>query len=281
MLSRFYKFYLYTNIHVSLAAAALCLFTAFLFLVPLDRSYLIFVFFATLFSYGAHRIFIDVDKIKHQLSKRNASLLDYQQHLKIFTLFSAVIMGMYFFQLSYFQQISLALVGCITLLYIAPIFPNGRRLRDFSFLKIILISFVWMAVTYTIRAIEVNEDSGKILRLSIDRFLFIFAITIPFDIRDRKSDLLSGTKTLVTSFGINTSKMLSYFALSVASLILLYSLFFDQLSKSYFIAAVMTYIISIPLIQTADEEKKDVFYLGILDGLMLLPFIFSLLLLKV
>ena len=50
-----------------------------------------------------------------------------------------------------------------------------------------------------------------------ERFLFIMAITIPFDIRDLKIDNQVGLKTIPSILGIKKSKMIAYFLLILMS----------------------------------------------------------------
>ena len=77
-------------------------------------------------------------------------------------------------------------------------------------MKIFLIAIVWTFVTTILVA---NEDDKllwhKLIPIIIDRFCFVLAITIPFDIRDLKYDD-KRIKTIPILFGVAGSKLIAY-----------------------------------------------------------------------
>ena len=101
--------------------------------------------------------------------------------------------------------------AAIAMGYALPVLPwRGRwyRLRDLPFIKIGLIALVVTAVTLwlplsTIPLIEFDFYVGfpYWVAYSLQRFLFLLAITIPFDVRDLEADARSGLRTLPTVLG--------------------------------------------------------------------------------
>ena len=72
---------------------------------------------------------------------------------------------------------------------------------------------------------NLSLNNNMILHL-ICRFLFVFLITIPFDIRDIKYDN-NNLKTIPLSLGIQKSKLLSIFTLLLICLISIVQFHYD------------------------------------------------------
>ena len=201
-----------SNVYVSLGVVSLTL-------LSLDIRHtehpnlLWFVFFATLFVYNfirlinVHSIISSSESLRHQIIYR------FRRFFWFVCVISALI-GFYFF-VTISQSIFLPIIGLgfFSVIYGLPIYKNGShlfRLRDVPGLKIFLIAFVWAYVTEGLPAL-INGEPLYFLAL-FERFLFIFAITIPFDIRDVNYDA-SHLATIPQYFGINTAKWMALFAI--------------------------------------------------------------------
>tara|TARA_B000000477_G_scaffold106543_1_gene97652 strand:- start:7 stop:864 length:858 start_codon:yes stop_codon:yes gene_type:complete len=187
-----------------------------------------FVFFATLFVYNfirlvnVHSIISSSESLRHQIIYR------FRTFFWIVCIGSALI-GFYFF-VTISENIFLPIIGLgfVSIIYGLPIYKNGShlfRLRDVPGLKIFLIAFVWAYVTEGLPAL-INGEPLYFLAL-FERFLFIFAITIPFDIRDLNYDA-SHLATIPQYFGINTAKWMALLAIFSSELILFYRFFFNN-----------------------------------------------------
>lgn len=90
---------------------------------------------------------------------------------------------------------------------------NFVALRNVAFLKLFLIAISYAGVTVLFPLINYNIEvqSNEIVTFS-QRFLFIVAITIPFDIRDLNFDN-KNLKTLPQVIGIQRSKVVGLFFL--------------------------------------------------------------------
>ncbi len=111
------------------------------------------------------------------------------------------------------------------------------------------------------------------LFICIERALFIFAITLPFDIRDLSVDQSASLKTIPAVIGIKRTKIIA--AISIFLMISLCSLLFkmDFYNRSYLTALFISAIISYILIYFSKKGKHDYYYTGLLDGMMLLQFL--------
>lgn len=160
----------------------------------------------------------------------------------------------------------------ISLAYVTPT-GNGKLIRNIPFLKIFLIALTWTWVSILLPNSLNNQYelySDPLLLIMVERFLFIFAITIPFDIRDAEQDQRESLDTIVKVVGPSRAKYLSIGILIGATLIgyLLYTNGVWQLN--YWMLHLLIYIYAGLLVYYVQDESKDEYYSWGLDGSMLL-----------
>lgn len=105
-------------------------------------------------------------------------------------------------------------LGAITIAYIVPILPGPgrwRRLKDLPGVKIFVIALVWALATAALPAWRRGFDpwAPRVLWLSAERALFIFTITLPFDVRDLGRDQAAGVITLPHLLGLVGTRRLA------------------------------------------------------------------------
>ncbi|MDR3272099.1 MAG: hypothetical protein LBT29_01250 [Flavobacteriaceae bacterium] len=185
------KYLLETQLWVSLMISCLCLFMGFLH-KHVDYERIALVFFVVLAGYNFihyHRFWIK----------------NFRHKDKFFVfIISLIATGYWIFHIQSFELLFLlsALCGCV-LLYNSYLFP--LKLRNVSVLKIFIIALVW---TIFILYISNNLYFSTIEFFTV--FLFIFAITLPFDIADMSKDSVS---TIPKMIGEKRSKLLAYICL--------------------------------------------------------------------
>ena len=116
----------------------------------------------------------------------------------------------------------------LTILYAVP-FLSGfdKNLREISYLKIVVVAFVWAGFTVLIPVIDAgNEISINVVFLILQRFLIVVVLILPFDIRDVKYDAIS-LQTIPKKIGVEKTKKLGLI-LIVFSLVLEYLLVLHQ-----------------------------------------------------
>ena len=259
-----------SNVYVSLGVVSLTLLS--LDIRQIEHPNLLwFVFFATLFVYNfirlvnIHSISSSSETLRHQIIYR------FRRFFWFVCIISASI-GFYFF-LTISQSIFLPIVGLglVSVIYGLPIYKNGShlfRLRDVPGLKIFLIAFVWSYVTEGLPAL-INDEPLYYLAL-LERFLFVFAITIPFDIRDVNYDA-SHLATIPQYFGINTAKFMGLLAIFTSELILFYRFFFNNdLNLTGAIAIYITYEFSFLLIYRCHLYSKERYFTICVEGMSIL-----------
>ena len=107
----------------------------------------------------------------------------------------------------------LMILGFISFLYNINI-PIGKQkvltLRKIPFAKIFMIALVWSSMAVILPWVE---EKGLVwhlptFNLFVLQFMFIFIITLPFDINDVEVDRVTGVKTIPISIGVSQAKFL-------------------------------------------------------------------------
>lgn len=248
--------------------------TEFIFIGKITWNWLLgLIFFATLFLYALHRI-IGISKVHEFLEmERYAVISKFRHHIIIYAILAGIGGAICFWYVSLPIQLSLIIPGIVSLGYVIPFLSGKKRLRDFNHIKIFLIAVVWSWVTVFLPALEM----GKIFELStwlmgLERSLFIFAITLPFDIRDLKVDTHSKVKTIPAVIGIEKTKILGVATLAFAGVLsgaLFYSETYDL---KVLIGLLLSYISTWFFIRISDKIKHDYFFTGLIDGTMIIQF---------
>src|SRR5690554_252298 len=95
-------------------------------------------------------------------------------------------------------------LGVVSVGYSLPlIFWKGARIKDVPGLKTPATALVWAVVTCGLPVLELEAAvaPGWLAWLVLERALFIYALTLPFDVRDMRSDRAGGVRTLAGSLG--------------------------------------------------------------------------------
>jgi 4-hydroxybenzoate polyprenyltransferase len=107
------------------------------------------------------------------------------------------------------------------------------------------------------------------------RFLFIAALTIPFDIRDLFEDRQSGLKTVPVMWGEKNAYL--FCQILLAGYIVLLFLFRDQGFNADFFALAITAALAGWLIFKSTWERNEYYYFFYVDGVLILQYLFLLL----
>lgn len=261
---------IYSNLIISIGAFLLTNITIYdMNLIGVDELPN-FVFFATLFAYSYQRQ-IKIKYVYDRYTNDRARWMSKRVGFNIIMIMMSII-GM-IFTLSLSNDdilLYLAPVGLFTLVYILP--SKSLGLRNIPFVKIFLISGIWMYVTvilpYFLNTEQVIFEQlvfEQLALYSIVRFMFIFGITIPFDIRDINVDGRS-MNTIPQVLGIKAAKILGIIVLLLSSILNIIFLIPDT-------AYIITSIVAIVLVCSSNAKKGDFFYLGLIDGLMIFWYI--------
>ena len=249
LLKKLFNFYIYSNIHVSLAVMCLTKITLLQFDIFENISPL-FVFFSTIVSYNAIR-FININKIR---TASAAWIMSHKTELLVLNIISAIGLAITTYLLNFKAILVLIPFVLATSLYISPFKIWKLNLRDVPGLKLFLISFSWAGVTVLFPVIQNElEVSKNIALLFFERFLFVLAITIPFDIRDIDYDSPK-IFTLPQVIGIRKSKVTGIISLFLFLLIAYYRI--GDLDTSFLVIFIVAILSSI-LIGSSSKSQSN------------------------
>lgn len=273
-------FLLFSNVFISLGALAQGLVTYHLLGFEPNCVVLGFLFFSTLLTYN-FSILIQQPKNPETSEYRRVRWIfrNYKLNFAI-TVIAVLVLIPLFFMLSFKSQLLNVFLGLLSLGYAMPIFKAKNRrygLRNMPALKLFLIALVWSLSSVMIPFFEVQEahqfslSLQDLLILNFKRFLFLVAITIPFDIRDMFQDKMVELKTIPTIFGEKKAYLLCQLML-IAYVVLLF-LFRDKGFDADFFGLALTAVLTGWLIFKSKWEKNEYYYFFYLDGTLILQFV--------
>lgn len=178
--------------------------------------------------------------------------------IAFFMFVGCVVSYVQFGGMNLFSSLLLGVSSIISFFYVVKI--GKISLREIPFLKIHWVAQSWVIILILFPWLNENvwPAFGWIFLLAM--YLYIFAVTIPFDIRDITYDR-KNQKTLPIILGVRNSKILSLLLL-VSSWILL-TLNFGEIQSEYLFLAML---IQVTLVLNSKEQRTDFYYAGWIDG---------------
>tara|TARA_R110002072_G_C7973360_1_gene535044 strand:+ start:2223 stop:2942 length:720 start_codon:yes stop_codon:yes gene_type:complete len=220
--------------------------------------YGVFAFSSTLAVYNGQRLFKSADVHK---SPWLGWVRKHQKMIFLLVFFSIVLAGLTFLRIQKMDLTALALLlisGLVSVFYVFRI--KGKNMRELPFIKIHLIAFTWVVVLIVFPLINENS-SVQILPMAFSHYLYVIAVTIPFDIRDLKYDA-PNQKTIPQVIGVKASKILAISLL--VSFFCCMILQQENLAfNAVFYCAVLLQMI---LLAFMNEKRSDFYCAGLIDG---------------
>ena len=168
--------------------------------VSVSKHYFAFIFLGTITAYNFIKYLTPGNTHETGTSNRLKTIW-------LFTFFCGL--GMLYFLTTVSVKIYgvLAVLALLTFFYAIPLYKQ-KNLRQITGLKLFLVALVWAGVTVLLPVLDAGKDlSTEVWVLFLQRFLFIIALTIPFEIRDLKNDDLA-LGTVPQRMGIRGAKFL-------------------------------------------------------------------------
>jgi 4-hydroxybenzoate polyprenyltransferase len=264
-------FLLHGNFFIALCAVAMVLQTNYLreFQVA-GSALLIFIYAATFFLYNIHKyisIWLRPELIDTQ---RFAQFKRFDIPLSILTYMAAMLSFDTYMTLGMDVKKIVFYYACGASLYVFPYF-KGKRIRDIYFIKNIWIGGIWACMVVALPAIALGRDwwaTDTVLML--EKFFFIFALSIPFDIRDMRIDAKAGIKTIPLSMGVEKAKQIAYIALCWSFLMAFILFYFQNYSLTILIKMLISLLFTAFFLKKMGNTQSDYFYYLGIDGLMIL-----------
>ena len=207
-------FYINSSLHVAFAVCSMVFVTLYHFQIPTDWDFIGFVFFATITAYNFVKYF-GIARFHH---RRLASWL---RVIQIFSFFSFIALCVFSLRLTWITIVYVAFFGVITFFYAIPFLPkrffldSQHNLRSVGGLKVYVIAFVWSGVTVFLPLMnEQYPISLDVYLEGLQRFLFVIALMLPFEIRDLQFDSIK-LSTIPQQIGLKKTKTLGVWLLVI------------------------------------------------------------------
>lgn len=263
----------YSNTWVSAGAALLTAQTFRIVDEPVNFGLVAFVFFSTLATYNFQRL-IRFNIWGYRTNIRRVHWIRHSRMNLILLVATSLVLAAVLAISNLQKEHFLVLIplAVISFFYAYPVLATSNRslaLRDLPGLKIIWIAGTWSIVTVVIPLISTSVIISESAWMAAERFCFIVAITIPFDVRDLEFDQ-PRQKTIPQLLGVRGAGWLSLVFLLVFTLLI----WINHVVGNYSIAAATVLsanaLITAIVLRLSFTKRKEPFYSGLIDGLTLL-----------
>ena len=167
-------------------------------------------------------------------------------------------MSYYLWHLERHTFLLIGVLGLITFLYAIPIIPkkifidDQKNLRQIGGLKIYVIALVWTFTTVILPLYNNDQIlNADVLVTSIQRFLFIIILMLPFEIRDLNYDSVK-LATIPQKIGVKKTKIIGVFLLMIFFLL---EYFKDEVSSNSILASLVVTLFT--LLSVLFSSKKQ------------------------
>ncbi|AOM77759.1 hypothetical protein [Pedobacter steynii] len=273
-------FLLFSNLFIAICAVAQGLVTYHLLQVPPDENVLAILFFGTLALYNFSMLMSKPKDPANSPYVRVRWIFSHHRLIISITLISALcLIPLALLYLSIEGKLLMIFTGVMAVSYNIPFLTLNHQkigLRNIPGIKLFIVAIVWAISCVLLPIVEVehsypiNISTGETFLLVGKRFLFIAALTIPFDIRDLFQDKLYELKTIPVMFGEKKAYLFCQFLL-LGYLVLL--LLFSQAINLDVIALTLTILLTGWLIFKSGIRKNEYYYFFFLDGMMVLQYL--------
>lgn len=205
-----FNFYIDASVHVALAVLSLVLLSYHYLYLPVDWNLGMVLFLLTIATYNF---------IKYGVEVRKYVLVSNRYHRLIqFFSIAALIPASYLassFSMGIF--VTLALLAILAALYAIPFLPQKQSLRTQGTIKVGIVALVWSGITVVLPVVAAKSTISFDFWIELfQRFLFVYALMIPFEIRDLRFDR-PDLGTLPQILGIRATKYLGFICMFMAA----------------------------------------------------------------
>jgi 4-hydroxybenzoate polyprenyltransferase len=276
-----FDFLLFSNVFMALCAVAQALVTFHLIGSKPAYTVVALLFTSTI---GIYNFCILVAKPKQPQNSQYLRVRWFFEHYRLmvtFTIVSILSLLPLFFLISTESRLLLIFLGVISFCYGIPLFTFGDQkfgLRNIPGLKPFLITLVWTMSTVLFPILEAQDLHLATINLHdttlliAKRFLFIGALTIPFDIRDLFEDRSLGLKTIPVLIGEKNAYL--FCQVMLGGYIVLLFFFRNNGFNLDFWALTITAVLAGWLIFKSKWEKNEYYYFFYMDGVLILQYVF-------
>lgn len=140
-----------------------------------------------------------------------------------------------------------------------------------SYLKIFMICVVWATVfVLPLMCSSTSLDGNDICFIWLEKFCFFFALTLPFDFRDKDSDITQGVKTFANTLSAKVLRVsiASGVFLALVFIAILYTMDIYSLWLSVILGLFYWWLL---IMATKGLKSQDeMYYAGWLDAMIMI-----------
>lgn len=202
----FFDFYIQSSTHVALAVYALVQITNHMFSISYDLPMAMFAFFGTIVGYN----FVKYEAL---VIRERWDIVLKLKFIVLFSICSSILAVYSFFQLQVVTQLVAIIFFIFILLYTVPFLPSKKNIRNWSGVKIYMVSFCWAGITIVLPLLNANLHLSSDVTLEfVQRFLLVIVLILIFEIIDSKNDDPS-LQTVPQQIGVYKTKIVGLFLL--------------------------------------------------------------------
>lgn len=270
---------LFSNVFIACCAVAQGGLTYLLLPIPVNYTLLAILGCATLAMYNFSMMLARPAHPERSPYRRVRWIFQHERSLWGWTGAALMVLTVLGFTLHGPSFALLAVIGVLAAAYNLPIFRKDKAggrggLRQFHGLKLFYIGFIWSASVVLLPVAEAYHDGAvipwpQVWTLMAWIFLFVVAITIPFDIRDVYQDRFYGLKTIPVLLGEWWALVLSTSLLAVLGCWVAASGYPLSIRLHLLGATLLTSI----AVSFSRNRKSPYYYFLVLDGMLILLFL--------
>jgi len=171
------------------------------------------------------------------------------------------------------------------LYYGVPVASRVMTLRRRGWLKPFAIGFVWAGVVVAYPIMFARLQYGHPTPLSffpcllfVKTLMFVAVLAILFDIKDRDTDQRVGLSTIVTLVGLERTLFQVSFPLTVLGIVTFLSFAtMQQFTTARVLLVLVPFVLLLAVIVSLTRHRTILYYLTVVDGLMLAKALFDIL----
>ncbi len=273
-MQRFIRFLFYHHIIIALCAAALCVQTKLFYSIfDYPLTLISFVFLATLFSYNVHFT------LAAQKNNDSGQLTWFRQQKSFNLLFNLVtLLLMLWFWWKIRSVTHLIIISIIiNFTYTGPLLLKKpvKLPALLTFKKSYFIGFVWSYVTVVLPLafFKVDPQLNEIF-LFMNRMMLVSLATMIFDYRDKIQDFESGVHTPANL--MNEKQFTLFFWLNVIVYFFTVFVLAARFHNYIHLLQLIPGFVLVYLLNKSKKQTGEYFYLGIVDGVLILSALLSL-----
>lgn len=249
MLQRIFDFYLDASIHVALGVFAMIHITGYTLKVAINPHLGGFLFFGAIACYNFVKYGVEAEKYILMVDRYHKRI----QSVSFIALGLALYNG-YFLNFDVWIAV-LCLSFCVGL-YALPVLPHAKNLRSWGGMKIFVVAVVWAGTTVILPILDKKYSLyGDVWIETVQRFVFVLIIMLPFEIRDLAYDAPE-LKTLPQRVGVTRTKVLG----ALLTLPFFFLIFFkDVLYQAEAVATGIMFLVLGSLMFITERHQKKYF----------------------